>query len=90
MFKKTSHYNMEKPVANIQCPMLVLDNELEHITKGQALQLFDALTNKNKHYHLFKELDGHGGHCQPLSHSYTNEVLFSWLNQILPHSGYRY
>lgn len=83
MFKKTSHYKMEQTVTDIQCPMLVLDNELEHITKGQAKQLFDALTNKKKHYHLFKAVDGHSGHCQPLSHCHTNEMIFSWLNQIL-------
>lgn len=82
MFKIVQHYKIEQKVTGIQCPILVMDNELEHITKGQAMQLFDAITNKNKQYHLFKAVDGHGGHCQPLSHCYTNEILFSWLNQL--------
>lgn len=83
MLRKTRDYHIEESVRQIQCPLLVLDNELEHITQGQAEKLYAALSSKGKHYHLFREKDGHGGHCQPLSHCYTNEVIFSWLNRAL-------
>lgn len=59
--------------------MIVYDNELEHITRGQAKKLFDALTCNNKFYHCFNAESGHGGHCQPLSHYHNNEHLFNFL-----------
>lgn len=83
MFKKTRQYEIENTVKNIVCPMLILDNESEHITKGQAKKLFDAIAHDNKQYHLFKTIDGHGGHCQPLSHFHTNEIIFLYLNTML-------
>ncbi|MGQ3892697.1 alpha/beta hydrolase family protein [Legionella sp. CNM-4043-24] len=82
LFKKTQEYEIEQRVKSIRCPMLVLDNELEHITQGQARKLFDALETDIRHYHLFKARDGHGGHCQPLSHCHNNELIFAWLDSL--------
>lgn len=79
MFKKTGQYELTHTAKDIQCPMIILDNEREPIKKGQAQSLFDAIAHEKKYYHCFTNQDGHGGHCQPLSHCHTNEVIFSYL-----------
>lgn len=78
MLKICSDFNLEDCAKHIQAKTLILDNELEHITKGEAKKLYDQLSCP-KQYHLFKAIDGHGGHCQPISHFHVNEYIFNWL-----------
>lgn len=73
-------FHIEDCVQQIQCPMLVFDNDREHISAGQAKALYEAITSK-KVYHLFSDDKGHGGHCQPMSRGLSSEVMFNWLDE---------
>jgi predicted alpha/beta-fold hydrolase len=71
-------YTLAHCAKQIDCPMLVLDNDNEHITPGQATRLYDEI-DCEKVYYCFKAKDGHGGHCQPLSRNHANDRVFRWL-----------
>lgn len=75
-------FTLEGLVQNIRCPILILDNEEEYLSKGQAKILYDQL-NSHKYYHLFAAKEQTGGHCQPLSPQKTYEYIFNWLDTII-------
>ena len=78
LIEQTHRYSLKGLIDQIQCPTLVCDNTLEYITPGQAKQFYEELTCK-KHYVLFNEEDGTGGHCQPLAPRLFNAQVYSWL-----------
>ncbi|KTD71466.1 MULTISPECIES: alpha/beta hydrolase family protein [Legionella] len=78
MLAKTRDYTLHGLVEQIQCPMLVCDNTLEYITLGQAKKLYDQLQCK-KHYILFNETEGTGGHCEPLAPRLFSAKVYAWL-----------
>ncbi|MFN8770138.1 MAG: alpha/beta hydrolase family protein [Neisseriaceae bacterium] len=75
-------YKLEDRVKNINCKMLILDNEEEYLTKGQAKLLYDKLSCQ-KEYYLFSANENTGGHCQPLAPKITFSYIFDWLNKVL-------
>lgn len=75
-------YTCEGLIDRIACPTLIIDNELEHLTKGQAKLLFDYLTCQKK-YLYFESKTGMGGHCQPLARRQTLEHILGWLDQVI-------
>lgn len=82
MLDLTRAYHLEGLAKDIQCPMLVCDNTLEYITLGQAKKLYDQLECPKK-YILFKEEDGTGGHCEPVTPRLFNSQIYAWLHSIL-------
>lgn len=75
-------YTLEGLVQNISCHTLILDNEEEYLSLGQAKLLYDKL-NCPKNYHLFKASENTGGHCQPFSAKITFAYIFDWLEAVL-------
>ncbi|RUR11156.1 S9 family peptidase [Legionella sp. km772] len=82
LVEQTHRYTLKGIVEDIQCPMLVCDNTLEYITPGQAQQFYDQLRCK-KHYVLFNEENGTGGHCEPLAPRLFYAEVYSWLADCL-------
>lgn len=72
-------FSLKEKAQQIVCPTLVIDNEQEHLTKGQAIELFESLRCE-KTYYLFKKEQCTGGHCQPLAPYTTQELIFNWLD----------
>lgn len=82
MIEVSKTYTLKGLVEGITCPMLILDNELEYISAGQAKRLYDELKGP-KAYHLFTEAEGAGGHCEPLAPQRFSEVVYAWLADVL-------
>lgn len=82
MIEVSKKYTLRGLVDRITCPMLVLDNELEYISAGQAMRLYEELKGP-KAYHCFTEIEGAGGHCEPLASHRFAEVVYAWLGEIL-------
>lgn len=82
MIERCKAYTLEESESKISCPTLVIDNEEEHITKGEAKKLYERLTCP-KSYVLFKKEHATGGHCQPLGQLITQEVIFNWIDKEL-------
>lgn len=80
MLYLASQYHLKDSIKQITCPTLVLDNESEHLSKGQAKKLFEELTCL-KNYIYFTEAEGAGGHCQPLARRNTSGVILNWLHE---------
>lgn len=81
MVSYTKPYTLEGLVEQIQCPMLVCDNNLEYITLGQAKKLYDKLDCPKK-YVLFSDKEGAGGHCEPVSPRLFSAKVYEWLAKI--------
>jgi predicted alpha/beta-fold hydrolase len=78
--EKCSHFHLEDAVKQITIPTLVIDNEEEPITKGEAIKFYEQLQCP-KEYYLFKKEQCTGGHCQPLGQIKTEELIFDWLKK---------
>ena len=81
LLEVSKQYTLKGIIEKITCPMLVLDNELEYLSKGQARRLYDAL-GCPKTYRLFTVDEGAGGHCEPLAAHRFSEVVYGWLEGI--------
>lgn len=79
MRERCKAFNLDQEVRRISCPTLVIDNEEESITKGEALKLYEQLQCPKKYY-LFSKDQCTGGHCQPFAQMNTQEIIFDWLN----------
>lgn len=79
LVKKCKAFTLQGRVHQIQCPTLVIDNEEEHLTQGQAQKLFFELSCK-KNYHRFTAAQSTGGHCQPFGQMATHAIIFDWLD----------
>ncbi|MBU8894036.1 alpha/beta hydrolase [Corallococcus sp. H22C18031201] len=69
-------------VDRIRCRTLVMDGTAEAFSRGQAKQLFDALTCP-KDYLLFTEEDTGLLHCQEGASAVANQRMFDWLDEYL-------
>jgi pimeloyl-ACP methyl ester carboxylesterase len=81
MLERCKQFNLTEVVKQISCPTLVIDNEEESITKGEAHKLYRELQGPKK-YHLFTKDQCTGGHCQPLAQMNTQELIFDWLDTL--------
>jgi hypothetical protein len=79
--EKLKLFSLEKSVDKIQCPMLVLDNEEEHLSAGEAVRLYHQL-KCSKLYYKFKKDENTGGHCQPFAQNKTQEMIFDWIDAL--------
>lgn len=64
----------------ITCPTLVADAENEHLSAGQAKELFEALSCP-KEYILFTSAEGAGEHCCMGAQGLFNQRIFDWLDE---------
>jgi pimeloyl-ACP methyl ester carboxylesterase len=79
---KTSQYTLEGVAPRITCPTLIVDSENERTFRGQARQLYDALTCP-KEFMLFTADEGAGEHCQVGAAFLSGERIFTWLEKTL-------
>ncbi|MEI8366159.1 MAG: alpha/beta hydrolase [Parachlamydiaceae bacterium] len=74
-------YTLANVASQIQCPTFVMDSENEPLSRGQAEQLYEALTCP-KDYILFTAKEGAGEHCEAGASSLAHLRLFNWLQQL--------
>ena len=82
LLKTWTQYSLADVAQNIACPTLVCDSENEQYSKGQAKELYDALTCP-KEYILFTNADGAGETCQAGAISLFHQKAFDWLDEIM-------
>ncbi|MBA3286332.1 MAG: alpha/beta hydrolase [Nitrosopumilus sp.] len=78
LVKTCKKFNLDGIVNQISCPTLVIDNEEESITKGEAFKLYEQLQCQKK-YFLFTKAHYSGGHCQPFAQMNTQALMFDWI-----------
>lgn len=79
---QTLKYDLDAVVDKIQCPVFVGDGESEHFFPGEAKQLASRLGEKAT-YHIFRNQDGAGEHCQVGASQLMNQVVFDWFHQLI-------
>ncbi|MFF3793122.1 alpha/beta hydrolase family protein [Streptomyces sp. NPDC001981] len=70
-------------VGRIKMPSLVLDYDYEQFYPGQPRQMFDKLTSP-KDYLKLTAATGAQLHCSPMAPQQHCEVVFDWLQEMLP------
>ncbi|MGW8802194.1 alpha/beta hydrolase family protein [Streptomyces sp. NPDC055775] len=70
-------------VGRIKMPSLVLDYDYEQFYPGQPRQMFDKLTSA-KDYLKLTAATGAQLHCSPMAPQQHCEVVFDWLQEMLP------
>ena len=78
-FASCKKFTMEGRIKSIVCPTLVIDNQEEHLTKGEAIKFLKELQSP-KAYYCFNKEDVAGGHCQPFAQLKTQEIIYNWLD----------
>ncbi|MCE2983772.1 MAG: hypothetical protein LW832_09435 [Parachlamydia sp.] len=81
LLESWKNYSLRGLADKIACPTLVIDNESETYSKGQAQQLYDHLTCP-KTFQILKKIEGADRHCSAGAYSYLNETLFNWLTNV--------
>ncbi|WP_018332615.1 alpha/beta hydrolase family protein [Actinomycetospora chiangmaiensis] len=79
-------WTLDGVAEQITCPTLVLDAEEDQFFKGQAKQLFDALTCE-KEFIFFSSAEGAGQHCSEGTLLLLAQRTFDWLDQVLGHDA---
>lgn len=75
-------YTLDEVVDKIQCPVFIGDAENDHFFPGECKRLGDRLGNLAT-YHLFKNENAAGEHCQVGATQLMNQVAFDWYLQLL-------
>ncbi|RSS81845.1 S9 family peptidase [Streptomyces sp. WAC06614] len=70
-------------VRRIKAPTLVLDYEGEQFYPGQPRRMYDALTSP-KDFLKLTAAQGAQLHCSPMAPQLHCEVVFDWLDEVLP------
>ena len=83
LYKAVDAYKLgDGEIDKIATPLLITDPEGEQFWPGQSQQLYDRL-NGDKELAQFKEADGAGRHCEPLSPAQRDARVFDWLDRYL-------
>ncbi len=85
-YLKALDYTLAGIAEKITCPTLVIDSEGDQWYRGQARQLFDALTC-DKTFLNFTVEEGAEDHCQVGSPLLSAQRMFDWLEETLNHVG---
>ncbi len=85
-FLKALDYTLVGIAEKVTCPTLVIDSEGDLWYRGQARQLFDALTC-DKTFQLFTAEEGAEDHCQVGSPLLSAQRTFDWLENTLSRVG---
>lgn len=72
------NYHLKECAPLIQCPTLITDAENEHLSAGQAKELFETLRCP-KEYLLFTNMEGCGEHCAMGGLGMALEKIFNWI-----------
>ena len=75
-------YNLRGLASKIRCPTLVVDNEGDIFFKGQARQLYNALTC-SRGLMTFTRKDMAASHCQMGAMAISNQRILDWLDDTL-------
>lgn len=75
-------YTLDERAAEIRCPSLICDNEVDPVSTGQGKELFDLLRCP-KTFVEFTVAEGAGGHCEGLAPNLFFERAFDWLADTL-------
>ena len=81
-----SDYNLRDAAPFIKCPTLVVDNDDDQFTPGQAKQLFEALRCP-KTFMPFTRKDMASMHCQMGALAISNQRILDWLDEQLAMVG---
>ena len=76
-------FTLKDVVKEIKCNMLVIDTEGDMFFKGQPEKLYNELTCP-KDFILFTRKEAAQAHCQAGATAISNEVIFNWLDKVLP------
>lgn len=76
--RMTRQYNLKDCAEQIQCKMLIIDSESDHMASGMSRPLYEALRCP-KDYLVFKNYDAAGVHCQFGALMLSNEKILNWL-----------
>ncbi len=68
----------EVDVESISCPTFVSFGEGD-FAQTSARDFFDRLQVENKQFHMFRDSDGSGGHCEGMGQAGYYATLFGWL-----------
>ncbi|MGA9875018.1 MAG: alpha/beta fold hydrolase [Solirubrobacteraceae bacterium] len=79
--RATKDYTLEGIAEKITCPTLVMNGESDHLQRGQAQLVFDALTGP-KELVTFLDSEGAGEHCQVGAMGLFQQRYFDWLDTV--------
>ena len=77
-------FDVRDVAGRIRCPVLVLDYEDEEFYPGQPDELLGLLTTDHKKLVKLTAADGAQMHCAPMAPARRNEVVFGWLDEVVP------
>lgn len=77
---KLKRFTIADVVDKIQCPVLVCDAVDDHLAKGQAKLVADALGDKATHMVFTKE-DAAEKHCHLGAARFCNQVIYDWFEE---------
>lgn len=77
-------YTLAGIADRITAPTLVLDAENDQFFKGEPQRVAEALVNAETTLVSLREADGAGEHCHMGAMSRVHQVIFDWLNAVLP------
>lgn len=75
-------FDLTAHAEKITAETLVVDNDLEHLSQGQAALFFEVLSCPKK-YHRFTESEATGGHCEPLAPLQFSQLVYDWLDEVI-------
>lgn len=81
---KIERFSARDVAARIRCPILALDYEDENFYPGQPEELMGLATTDRKDYVKLTAADGAQMHCAPMAPARRNEVVFDWLDDVVP------
>ena len=77
-------FDVRDAAGQIRCPVLVLDYDDEDFYPGQPDELMGLLTTDRKDLVKLTSADGAQMHCAPMAPVRRNEVVFDWLDEVVP------
>jgi pimeloyl-ACP methyl ester carboxylesterase len=83
-FRELARFTARGQLERISCPVLVMDADDDFTSDGQADEVHAGLTGPRTRHHLTRE-EGAGGHCGGLGQQRVHQIVFDWLDDILPY-----
>jgi pimeloyl-ACP methyl ester carboxylesterase len=82
--RQTKQYTLEGIVDKIKTPALILDAENDQFLKGQP-EILHAALKCTKRLVTLTNAEGAGEHCHMGAMWRLHQVMFDWLDEVLPH-----
>ncbi|MEU9100589.1 alpha/beta hydrolase [Streptomyces sp. NPDC048361] len=87
LMRRGRAYTLEGCADKIVAPTLILDAENDQFFKGQPHQLAEKLVNAPATLVTLSEAEGAGEHCHVGAFHRAHQVMFDWLDTVLPTSA---